>query len=289
MYICICVYMYICIYVYMYVYMYISIYVYTYIRIYVYTYICLYVYMYICIYVYMYICIYVYMYICIYVYMYICIYVYMYICIYVYMYICIGVNRYRGKFVNRYIFVYMYTCIYSICIYRVVVDVQMYRCGLGSQPRPSGLPPRALGRSPSPMSMPPVPKKAEKQGPPPKKRQKKRQKQNLHPLLRPLYIYIHIHTDSIGSHDEHTTQRLPVEDHTPAGEPPGSVCIRGAAGLGYLASDTLPSVSREWKNGSGSSYNCTPFLHSLLTKGKIQVFRGLQRKRNGEHLNPSFQ
>ena len=31
---------------------------------------------------------------------------------------------------------------------------------------------------------------------------------------------------------------------------------------------TLPLVSREWKNGSNSSYNCTPFLHSLLTKGK---------------------
>ena len=29
----------------------------------------------------------------------------------------------------------------------------------------------------------------------------------------------------------------------------------------------LPLVSREWKNGSNSSYNCTPFLHSLLTKG----------------------
>ena len=33
---------------------------------------------------------------------------------------------------------------------------------------------------------------------------------------------------------------------------------------------TLPLVSREWKNGSNSSYNCTPFLHSLLTKGKQQ-------------------
>ena len=33
--------------------------------------------------------------------------------------------------------------------------------------------------------------------------------------------------------------------------------------------NTLPLVSREWKNGSNSSYNCTPFLHSLLTKGKI--------------------
>ena len=30
----------------------------------------------------------------------------------------------------------------------------------------------------------------------------------------------------------------------------------------------LPLVSREWKNGSNSSYNCTPFLPSLLTKGK---------------------
>ena len=30
----------------------------------------------------------------------------------------------------------------------------------------------------------------------------------------------------------------------------------------------LPLVSREWKNGSNRSYNCTPFLHSLLTKGK---------------------
>ena len=33
----------------------------------------------------------------------------------------------------------------------------------------------------------------------------------------------------------------------------------------------LPLVSREWKNGSNSSYNCTPFLHSLLTKGKSTV------------------
>ena len=30
----------------------------------------------------------------------------------------------------------------------------------------------------------------------------------------------------------------------------------------------LPLVSREWKTGSNSSYNRTPFLHSLLTKGK---------------------
>ena len=30
----------------------------------------------------------------------------------------------------------------------------------------------------------------------------------------------------------------------------------------------LPLGSREWRNGSNGSYNCTPFLHSLLTKGK---------------------
>ena len=30
-------------------------------------------------------------------------------------------------------------------------------------------------------------------------------------------------------------------------------------------------VSREWKNGSNSGYNCTPFLHSLLTQGKEVV------------------
>ena len=33
----------------------------------------------------------------------------------------------------------------------------------------------------------------------------------------------------------------------------------------------VPLVSREWKNGSNSSYNCTPFLHSLLTKGKLSA------------------
>ena len=37
-----------------------------------------------------------------------------------------------------------------------------------------GSPPRALGRSPSPMSMPPVPKKEEKQGPKKKKAKKKK-------------------------------------------------------------------------------------------------------------------
>ena len=37
---------------------------------------------------------------------------------------------------------------------------------------------------------------------------------------------------------------------------------------GLRASRFLPLVSMEWKNGSNSGYNCTPFLHSLLTKGK---------------------
>ena len=32
----------------------------------------------------------------------------------------------------------------------------------------------------------------------------------------------------------------------------------------------LSLVSREWRNGSNRSYNCTPFLHSLLTKGKVR-------------------
>ena len=45
------------------------------------------------------------------------------------------------------------------------------------------------------------------------------------------------------------------------------VWIPGVLGFGVY----LPLISREWKNGSNSSYNCTPFLHSLLTKGK---FRG---------------
>ena len=35
----------------------------------------------------------------------------------------------------------------------------------------------------------------------------------------------------------------------------------------------LPLVSREWKNGSNSRYNCTPFLYSLLTKGKSRLRR----------------
>ena len=44
-------------------------------------------------------------------------------------------------------------------------------------------------------------------------------------------------------------------------------CVRG----GFQTCCHLPLVSREWKNGRNSSYNysCTPFLHSLLTKGKV--------------------
>ena len=38
-------------------------------------------------------------------------------------------------------------------------------------------------------------------------------------------------------------------------------------GLGFWVRGSLPLVSREWKNGSNRSYNSTPFLHSLLTKG----------------------
>ena len=44
---------------------------------------------------------------------------------------------------------------------------------------------------------------------------------------------------------------------------------------------SLPLASREWKNGSNSSCNCTPFLHSLLTKGKT----GAGRNFDGLTLN----
>ena len=38
----------------------------------------------------------------------------------------------------------------------------------------------------------------------------------------------------------------------------------------FWDADDLPLVSREWKNGSNSSHNCTPFLHFLLTKAKMK-------------------
>ena len=62
----------------------------------------------------------------------------------------------------------------------------MYRCGLGSQPRPSGLPPAPLGAVPAPCPCPPVPKKEEKQGPKKKKKRpkkKKKAKKNHPPIL----------------------------------------------------------------------------------------------------------
>ena len=57
----------------------------------------------------------------------------------------------------------------------------------------------------------------------------------------------------------------------------GTALIRGfpSAHSWYGSRHYLPLVSREWKNGSNSSYNCTPFLHSLLTKGKIIGLHGL--------------
>ena len=79
-------------------------------------------------------------------------------------------------------YIYIYVCVYIyifICIYRVVVDVQMYRCGLGSQPRPSGLPPAPLGAVPAPCPCPPFLRKKRSKGPkkiiirPKKKGQKK--------------------------------------------------------------------------------------------------------------------
>ena len=54
--------------------------------------------------------------------------------------------------------------------------------------------------------------------------------------------------------------------------------VRGIGALGWVCvCMDLPLVSREWKNGSNSSYNCTPFLHSLLTKGKWRETPGLKR------------
>ena len=55
-------------------------------------------------------------------------------------------------------------------------------------------------------------------------------------------------------------------------EPPSTNLLPKA-----LSPVILPLVSREWKNGSNGSYNCTPFLHSLLTKGKPRPSEGLGR------------
>ena len=50
----------------------------------------------------------------------------------------------------------------------------------------------------------------------------------------------------------------------------GAKALERSEGLSFLrlACSYVHLVSREWKNGSNGSYNCTPFLHSLLTKGK---------------------
>ena len=45
------------------------------------------------------------------------------------------------------------------------------------------------------------------------------------------------------------------------------LCLQALVYLTYY----LPFGSGEWKNGSNSSYNCTSFLHSLLTKGKTKA------------------
>ena len=47
------------------------------------------------------------------------------------------------------------------------------------------------------------------------------------------------------------------------------LCLQALVYLTYY----LPFGSREWKNGSNCSYNCSPapFLHSLLTKGKTKA------------------
>ena len=59
----------------------------------------------------------------------------------------------------------------------------------------------------------------------------------------------------------------PASAETPGGEGAGAGEALPVFGFGF----NLPLVSREWKTGSNSSYNCTPFLHSLLTKGKLRV------------------
>ena len=61
----------------------------------------------------------------------------------------------------------------------------------------------------------------------------------------------------------------PASAETPGGEGAGAGEALPVFGFGF----NLPLVSREWKTGSNSSYNCTPFLQSLLTKGKVEALR----------------
>ena len=50
--------------------------------------------------------------------------------------------------------------------------------------------------------------------------------------------------------------------------PQHGIVSQSAAQDSGLRVEVLPLASREWKNGSNSSYNCTPFLQSLPAKGK---------------------
>ena len=69
-----------------------------------------------------------------------------------------------------------------------------------------------------------------------------------------------------------------VMNHSPSTLNYGDIAQQTYPTLAFIANKSqfiighwtlsLPLVSREWKNGSNSSYTCTPFLHSLLTKGK---------------------
>ena len=68
---------------------------------------------------------------------------------------------------------------------------------------------------------------------------------------------------SIGSH----CQGLPSKPYTPNPSSDPSQKTPRISPNRSLAKNP-PLGSREWKNGSDSSYNCTPFLHSLLTKDK---------------------
>ena len=89
-----------------------------------------------------------------------------------------------------------------------------------------GSPPRALGRSPSPMSMPPVPKKEEKQGPPPKKKGQKKSP----PPGDILQLSIQCFTPSVKG--PQAMRRRAVESRTFQSPGLQSLCIASGLGLG---------------------------------------------------------
>ena len=68
---------------------------------------------------------------------------------------------------------------------------------------------------------------------------------------------------SLGFQPEHGILRLKTLN-------PTYTVVGGEGVPESLEPFCIPLVSREWRNGSNSSYNCTPFLHSLLTKGKFR-------------------